>query len=95
MRPPKVMECKKKEAPYPSYSELCHEEPIEKPSECKLCFWKPEEHPTFKPQKQSYHTGSRNAFKTQDGDGKSGAGRDETSVSELEKVTRCLFVDAS
>ncbi|XP_025834829.1 uncharacterized protein LOC108739326 [Agrilus planipennis] len=39
--------CCKQEAPYPSYSEKCVEEVIDKPSECKLCPWTPDKHPYF------------------------------------------------
>ncbi|KAF2900777.1 hypothetical protein ILUMI_05407 [Ignelater luminosus] len=49
-------DCKKKDAPYPAYSEFCHTIPDEHPSECKICPWKPSEHPTFKPNKKRYHT---------------------------------------
>ncbi|XP_063902051.1 uncharacterized protein LOC135121694 [Zophobas morio] len=50
--------CKKQEAPYPAYSEFCHEDPREKPSECKLCPWRPEDNPNFKPPKKKFHTSS-------------------------------------
>ena len=48
VRPPKLSDCEKVDAPYPAYSESCHEDPDEKPSECKMCPWKMEDHPTFK-----------------------------------------------
>ncbi|XP_044261337.1 uncharacterized protein LOC123009233 [Tribolium madens] len=54
----KHIDCKKQEAPYPAYSEFCHEEIDEKPSSCKMCPWKPEENPNFKPSKKKFHTSS-------------------------------------
>lgn len=42
------VDCEKVDAPYPAYSESCHEDPDNKPSECKMCPWKPEDHPYFK-----------------------------------------------
>lgn len=51
------IECKKIKAPYPSYSEACYEDVLEKPSECKLCPWRPKDNPHFKvPAKKKYHT---------------------------------------
>lgn len=50
------IKCKKIHAPYPAYSEACYEEVPEKPSECKLCPWRPNENPNFKPPKKKYHT---------------------------------------
>lgn len=52
VRPP----CSRKHPPYPSYSESCHEDPPEKTCEAKLCPWKLQDHPTFKPPKQDLHT---------------------------------------
>lgn len=52
------IECQKVKAPYPSYSEACYEEPPERPSECKLCPWRPENNPNFKPPKKKLHTSS-------------------------------------
>jgi len=48
--------CKKQEAPYPAYSEFCHEDPDMKPSECRLCPWSVEDNPNFKPQKKKFHS---------------------------------------
>ncbi|XP_017770285.1 PREDICTED: uncharacterized protein LOC108558013 [Nicrophorus vespilloides] len=56
--------CEKKQAPYPCFSETCVEEPYNKPSECKLCPWKPEDHPNFKPTKKNYHTNSERPSKS-------------------------------
>lgn len=55
--------CHKKCAPYPSYSESCHEDKPLPPSECRICPWSKEEHPTFveKPRiRKSYHTSCQN-----------------------------------
>ncbi|RZC38859.1 neurofilament heavy polypeptide-like [Asbolus verrucosus] len=59
----KHIDCKKQEAPYPAYSEFCHEEIEEKPSECKLCPWKAEDNPNFKPQKKKIHTSASTNLK--------------------------------
>lgn len=58
-RRPPVIECTKKEAPYPSYSETCHEDLEMKPSECRMCPWKPEENPNFKQPKKKFHSSAR------------------------------------
>ncbi|KAK9746281.1 Protein of unknown function (DUF1431) [Popillia japonica] len=62
-RKKRAVQCVKKMSPYPSYSESCHEEPYNKPSECKICPYKSEEHPTFKPPKNDYHTSSAAAYR--------------------------------
>lgn len=48
--------CTKKEAPYPSYSEACHEE---RSTICRSCPWMDTIHPAFKPKKKNFHTASR------------------------------------
>ncbi|GJQ75374.1 hypothetical protein Trydic_g23550 [Trypoxylus dichotomus] len=63
-RKKKTAQCVKKPPPYPSYSETCHEDPYNKPSECKICPYKADEHPTFKPSKNSFHTFSSLLGKT-------------------------------
>lgn len=52
----RIKPCTKQESPYPSYSESCHEEYEEKPDECKMCPWQPNNHPTFKPPNKKFHT---------------------------------------
>ncbi|CAH0548978.1 unnamed protein product [Brassicogethes aeneus] len=51
----KIIYCKKRPAPYPSYSEACAEELDENPSECVQCPWK--HCPDFKVTYRKYHTG--------------------------------------
>ncbi|XP_057669570.1 uncharacterized protein LOC130901909 isoform X2 [Diorhabda carinulata] len=55
--------CKKKLAPYPSYSELCAERLEDDPSECMQCPWsKCGGVDNLKYPKRRYHTGTRAAF---------------------------------